>query len=244
MKRGILVFLGLSALLWAAGTAEGVAQSNPFRRMLGQEVQVIERSLWFERADGRGGFIFDRSAAMPLIRADGEDEILAVHQVRAAGGGEIWITDTGRMLLRQSNLGGWTYFPTDRPDGVIVEPVGQAQPLVAQPMDGDDLERAATEMAQTLAQISRKEVLAELTALDPQGNAYMADAMRMVSRGADLAPRRHVRDLEVVRLGVGEAPRVSYDGQVLDVSITPSLGYGGRPSSALIRRSFEAQPPG
>lgn len=243
MKRGILVLLGLSALLWAAGTAEGVAQSNPFRRMLGQEVQVIERSLWFERADGRGGFIFDRSAAMPLIRADGEDEILAVHQVRAAGGGEIWITDTGRMLLRQSNLGGWTYFPTDRPDGVIVEPVGQAQPLVAQPMDGEDLERAATEMAHALAQISRKEVLAELTALDPQGNAYMADAMRMVSRGADLAPRRHVRDLEVVRLGVGEAPRVSYDGQVLDVSITPSLGYGGRPSSALIRRSFEAQPP-
>jgi len=43
--------------------------------------------------------------------------------VRAAGGGEVWITDTGRMLLRQSNLGGWTYFPSDRPDGVIVEPV-------------------------------------------------------------------------------------------------------------------------
>lgn len=243
MKREIIALLVLSASLWALGTGEGVAQSNPFRRMLGQEIQTIERSLWFERADGRGGFIFDRSAPMPLIRADDDAEILAVHQVRAAGGGEVWITDTGRMLLRQSNLGGWTYFPTDRPDGVIVEPVGQAQPLTAEPMDGDTLEREASEMAHALAQISRKEVLAELTALDDQGNAYMADAMRMVRRGADLAPRRSVRDLEVVRLGVGEAPQVSYDGQVLDVSITPSLGYGGRPSSALVRRSFESHTP-
>ena len=56
-------------------------------------------------------------------------------------------------------------------------------------------------------------------------------------------PRRTVRELEVVRLGIGEAPQVSYDGQVLDVSITPSLGYGGRPSSALIRRSFENPAP-
>ena len=243
MKRGILVLLVLSAGLWALGTGEGVAQSNPFRRMLGQEVQTVERSLWFERADGRGGFTFDRSASMPLIRADDDDEIMAVHQVRAAGGGEVWITDTGRMLLRQSNLGGWTYFPSDRPDGVIVEPVGQAQPLAAEPMDGEALERVATEMAHALAQISRKEVLAELTALDPEGNAYMADAMRMVRRGADLAPRRTVRELEVVRLGIGEAPQVSYDGQVLDVSIPPSLGYGGRPSSALIRRSFENPAP-
>ena len=240
MKRGILALLVLSAGFWVLGTAEGVAQSNPFRRMLGQEVQTVERSLWYERADGRGGFTFDRSAAMPLIRSDDDDEILAVHQVRAAGGGEIWITDTGRMLLRQSNLGGWTYFPTDRPDGVIVEPVGQAEPLVAEPMDGEALEREASDMAHALAQISRNEVLAELTALDSESNAYMADAMRMVRRGADLAPRRAVRELEVVRLGVGEAPNVSYDGQVLDVSITPSLGYGGRPSSALVRRSFES----
>ena len=244
MKRGIFAFLVLSASLWTFGTAESVAQGNPFRRMLGQEIQTVERSLWFERADGRGGFIFDRSAAVPLIRSDDDtDEILAVHQVRAAGGGEMWITDTGRVLLRQSNLGGWTYFPADRPDGVIVEPVGQAQPLIAEPIDGDALERAASDMAHALAQISRKEVLAELTALDPEGNAYMADAMLMVRRGADLAPRRTVRDLEVVRLGVGEAPHVTYDGQVLDVSITPELGYGGRPSSALIRRSFETQAP-
>ncbi len=209
--------------------------------MLGQEVQAVERSLWFERADGRGGFIFDRSARMPLIQADSDDEVLAVHQARAAGGGEVWLTDTGRVMLRQSNLGGWTYFPSDRPDGVIVEPVGQARGFEVQPMEDSALERAATDMAQALAELSRNEVRAELTALDPEGNAYMADAMRMVRRGADLAPRRSVRDLQVVRLGVGERPRVSYDGQVLDISITPSMGYGGRPSSALIRQSLESQ---
>ncbi|WP_439636490.1 DUF4908 domain-containing protein [Oceanicaulis sp.] len=241
MKRGIFGLLAVSVGLCALATAEGVAQPNPFRRMLGQEVQTVERSLWFERADGRGGFIFDRSARMPLIQADSDDEVLAVHQARAAGGGEVWLTDTGRVMLRQSNLGGWTYFPSDRPDGVIVEPVGQARGFEVQPIEDSALERAATEMAQALAELSRNEVRAELTALDPEGNAYMADAMRMVQRGADLAPRRTVRDLQVVRLGVGERPRVTYDGQVLDISITPSMGYGGRPSSALIRQSFESQ---
>lgn len=241
MKRGIFGLLLVAAGLCVLGTGEGVAQSNPFRRMLGQEIQSVERSLWFERADGRGGFIFDRSARMPLIQADSDDEVLVVHQARAAGGGEVWLTDTGRVMLRQSNLGGWTYFPSDRPDGVIVEPVGQARGFEAQPMEDTALERAATDMAQALAELSRNEVRAELTALDPEGNAYMADAMRMVQRGADLAPRRSVRDLQVVRLGVGERPRVTYDGQVLDISITPSMGYGGRPSSALIRQSFESQ---
>lgn len=241
MKRGIFGLLAVSAGLFALGTVEGVAQPNPFRRMLGQDIQTVERSLWFERADGRGGFIFDRSARMPLIQADSDDEVLAVHQARAAGGGEVWLTDTGRVMLRQSNLGGWTYFPSDRPDGVIVEPVGQARGFEAQPVEDTALERAATDMAQALAELSRNEVRAELTALDPEGNAYMADAMRMVQRGADLAPRRSVRDLQVVRLGVGERPRVTYDGQVLDISITPSMGYGGRPSSALIRQSFESQ---
>ena len=241
MKRGIfgLLLVGAGALALTAGDAS--AQPNPFRRMLGQEVQTVERSLWFERADGRGGFIFDRSARLPLIQADSDDEIMAVHQARAAGGGEVWLTDTGRVMLRQSNLGGWTYFPSDRPDGVIVEPVGQARGFDVQPLEDTELERAATDMAQALAELSRNEVRAELTALDPEGNAYMADAMRMVRRGADLAPRRSVRDLQVVRLGVGERPRVTFDGQVLDISITPSMGYGGRPSSALIRQSFESQ---
>jgi len=240
MKFVFTALAAVSALvLPVVLAADGFAQSNPFRRMLGQEVQVVERSLWFERADGRGGFVFDRTAAIPLILPDEGEEIYAVERARASGGGVVWLTDTGRVLLRRSNLGGWTFFPADRPDGVIVEPVGQAQSLNAMPADERDLEAAANDMVEQLARLSRNEIRAELTALNPLGDAYMIDTMAMVERAAERAPRRALRSLVVVRMGVGEAPRVRFDGEVLDISIEPESGYAGRPSSASIRQSFE-----
>lgn len=240
MKLALTALLAVSTLgLPVMLTAEGAAQSNPFRRMLGQEVQAVERSLWFERADGRGGFVFDRSAPNPLILPDDGEEIYAVERARAAGGGEVWLTDTGRVMLRRSNLGGWTFFPSDRPDGVIVEPVGQAQALVALPVNEGALEDAANDMVEHLARLSRNEIRAEMTALDPMGDAFMIDTMMMIERAADRAPRRALRSLSVVRMGVGEAPRAQFDGEVLDVSIAPEQGYAGRPSSAIIRQSFE-----
>lgn len=240
MKSALTALLAVSTLaLPVVLTAEGAAQSNPFRRMLGQDVQAVERSLWFERADGRGGFVFDRSARNALILPDDGEEIYAVERARAAGGGEVWLTDTGRVLLRRSNLGGWTFFPADRPDGVIVEPVGQAQALVATPVDARALEDAANDMVEHLARLSRNEIRAELTDLNPMGDAYMIDTMMMIERAADRAPRRSLRELQVVRMGVAEAPRAQFDGEVLDVSIAPDEGYAGRPSSASIRQIFE-----
>lgn len=239
MKRGITTVLLLVAGVWAFGAPDGHAQVNPFRRMIGQEVQTVERSLWFERADGRGGFIFDRSAGRSLILPDDAGEVMAVARAPAAGGGEIWVTDTSRVLLRRSNLGGWTYFPADRPDGVIVEPVGQAQALAAEPVASEQLQEAATDLANRLARLSRTDVSIEVTSLSPVQNAYIVDAMTMVLIGADLAPRRALRDLEVVRIGVGEAPQVRFDGRTLDLSVQPEAQYGGRPSSARIRQAIE-----
>ena len=240
MIRGIFALLVVCAGVWASMASDGVSQSNPFRQLLGQsEQERVEASVWFERADGRGRFIVDRTSRPALLWAEGAVEVVALYRAPASGGGEVWLTDTDRTLLRESNLGGWTYFPDDRRDGVIVEPLGRARTLVAAPAGADELQDAAREMVERLARASRRQVRAELTSLTADQNPYIIDAMVMVSLGAEGASRRALRDMEVVRIGVGEAPRARFDGEVLDISVATHMGYGGRPSSDYIRRVLE-----
>lgn len=240
MFRGIFTLFVLAAGVWALLGTDGLGQSNPFRQMLGRDSQAeAPGSVWFERADGRGRFILDRTNQPNLLWNEGSMEVYAAYRGRASGGGEIWRTDTDRVVLRVSNLGGWTYFPEDRPDGVIVEPVGRARTLVAAPAGPDELQAAARDMVDVLAGLSRNDVRAELTNLTPDQNPYIVDALAMIAFGAQRAPRRTLRDLDVVRVGVGEAPRASFDGRTLDVSVAPHMGYGGRPSSEAIRITLE-----
>ena len=240
MIRGLFALLVAGAGAWALTASDGAGQSNPFRQLLGQSAQErVEASVWFERADGRGRFILDRTSRPALLWAEGAAEVRVLYRAPAAGGGEVWMTDTDQVLLREQHPRGWTYFPEDRRDGVIVEPVGRARTLVAAPAGGDALQDAARRMVDRLAAASRNDVSAELTSLTPDQNPYIIDAMVMVSIGAEGASRRAVRDLETVRIGVGEAPRARFDGRVLDVSVATHMGYGGRPSSDYIRRTLE-----
>ena len=240
MFRGITALFVLAAGVWALLSTDGVTQPNPFQQMLGRDSHSeAQQSVWFDRADGRGRFILDRTSQPNLLWTEGSMEIHAAYRGRAAGGGEVWRTDTDRIILRTSNLGGWTYFPPDRPDGVIVDPVGAARTLVAAPAGPDELQDAARDMVDTLARLSRNEVSAELTSLTPDQNPYIIDSMVMVAYGAEAAPRRDLRNLEIVRVGVGEAPRASFDGRTLDVSVAPRMGYAGRPSSEAIRLIVE-----
>lgn len=240
MIRGFLALLVVGAGVWGLTAPDGAGQTNPFRELLGQsERERVEQSQWFERADGRGRFILDRSVRPALLWREGEREVFAVNRTPAAGGGEIWLTDTDQVLLRKHNPAGWTFFPEDRRDGVIVEPVGRAQTLVAEPADAEALQDAAREMVDRMARASRNEVAAELTSLTPEQNAYIIDAMVMAAFGVEAASRRAVRDLEIVRIGIGETPQARFDGRVLDISVATELGYGGRPSSDYIRRTLE-----
>ena len=244
MIRGIAALPWIAAAIAVAIAAPADAQdggrANPLSRLVERDAPHQPPAAWYERADGRGRFVFDRSARPALVRPEGSDEVYAVHAAGAAGGGEVWLTDTDRVLLRTTNLGGVTYFPPNAPDGVLVDRVGPAEPVEIEPVSSADLEAAAEAMADRLAAMTRGSVTAELTAPGPTENAYILDTMAMIERGADAASRRAIRSLRVVRIGLGERPRASYAEGVLDISVSPELGYGGRPSSEFIRRTLEA----
>ncbi|MFW6413426.1 MAG: DUF4908 domain-containing protein [Oceanicaulis sp.] len=239
MFRGLLALFLLAAGVWAGLAGTGFAQLIGFSGSSAASGAQPVESAWYERADNRGRLILDQSSRTLLLWEEGSPEVYALRWARAAGGGEIWFADTDRAVLRMSNLGGYTYFPEDRPQGVIVDPIGPARPLVAAPADAEALQSAAQSMVERLADLSRNEVSAQLTALPEDQNPYIIDAMLMIEIGADSAQRRSLRDLEIVRVGVGEVPRASFDGRTLDVSVATARGYAGRPSSAYIRRVLE-----
>ena len=180
----------------------------------------------------------DRTAARPLLWPEGSREVFALYPARAAGGGRLYLTDSDRVLLRFSNLGGATYFPSDAPEGVIVDPDGAAGELHAEPASEREVFEAARDLVDDLVNRSRNEVVAEVTARDDVTNGYIIDMMNMVALAADRSSRRELRRLETVRIGIGEAPRARFSRGVLDISINPDLGYAGRPSSAYIAQTL------
>ena len=246
MLRGLIVPALLAACLAAGMGAPGDAQSNPLSRLVGDRAEE-RAALWYLRDDGRGRFIFDRTVRPALIWEEGAREVIAVTASPASGGGEVWRTDTGRTLMRVSRLGGATYFPDDARDGVIVESVGRAQTLVPPPITGDELRRQAERMVDALAAMRRGggAVTVEIAAPargrahSASHNAYIADAMAMIVRGADAAPRGAIRNLEEIYIGIGEAPAARFNGRMLDITLSLEDGYGGRPSSRYIERTLE-----
>lgn len=239
MSRGIIALMLVAAGAWAVSASDGLGQQNPFSRLTGREQPVEASAVWYERADRRGRFVLDRSGSPALLWQDGTTEVYAVYANRASGGGEVLLTDTDRAILRLSNLGGATFFPPDAPDGVIVEPIGQAHTLVAPPVSAQELQRVARELADAVTRINRNQVTVEVPSLGPADNAYLADTLRLAQEGLDRANRRASRDLRVVRIVTGSRADAHYSGGTLEITIAAGRGYAGRPSSDYIRRTIE-----
>jgi len=240
MSKVLIACMTVVAALSAPAAAQ---QANPFARLAGESRPVEvhreeDRARVFARVDGGGVFVLQQSGQSALLREDGSQEVIALAPARGVRGGVVWVTDTNQALLRfsaRSEAAG-TYFPHDAATGVIVEPVGLADPLAMPPMSDDDLRTAARDAAQALAETVRGEVSAEIAPLSPLDNGFIADALRMAAIAAEAAPEHRVRGLRTVRVRSGDAPAAEFDGRVLEITITPTLGYGGRPSSRYLQR--------
>jgi len=235
----MIALLLAAAGAWAVLAGDGLGQQNPFSRLTGREQTIEASAVWYERADRRGRFVLDRSSSPALLWQDGANEVYAVYVNRASGGGEVLLTDTDRAMLRLSNLGGATFFPPDAPDGVIVEPIGPAHTLVAPPVNSQELQRIARELADSVTRINRNQVTVEVPSLGPSDNAYLADTLRLAQIGIDEASRRSVRGLETIRVVSGSRADARYSGGTLELTIAAGRGYAGRPSSDFIRRAID-----
>ena len=244
MKIKALISTLLFAVFSYGFSAPCMAQFNPFSRLVNEHHEAKPRDAsaqWFERADGQGRFVFDQSYLPGLIWDQNADEIWVVTPRRASGGGTVWVTDTGEIRLQFTHIGGVTYFPESEPNGVMVEQVGRAHTLAADPMDDEALRGVAEAVAQSVSSYRGETIILEVPPRGSLDNGYIAECVRVIEHALHTVDPRHLQNLDRIEIRYDLDPDVQVYEGALQVTIVPEMGFGGHPSSDRIAQIVRRQ---
>jgi hypothetical protein len=182
-------------------------------------------------------FIFDRSngARAALLRFDGDPEVHILRPVMAAGGGEIYRTEDGNIMLRVTPHGGIIVYTRNLRTGAPASEEGQVPPLTPAAMAFAEMQ----ERMRQLQALARRNVGQAVTftfqtqsQISPPAAGVVVDAAERAAEGLASAPMTTVRRVIIT---IGPTPRVMMQGDLLMIQVAPQLGYAGRPSSNTIR---------
>jgi hypothetical protein len=228
-----------AAPAWAG--PEGFRQS-----MLGQSFEAREFSTpsvaRYISEDG-DGFVLDRSQGRVLLKFDNSPEVWALQAHPAPRGDIIYKNDLGEPVLRATRLGGVTLFTEQRPGGSAAALAGGGSPLRLQPLGPQALlERLA--QASARASHAAKHLIPFDADATPASSALIADAAVVASEAVVRMTRRTDSRLllgrfKQVKLTEGRRAGVQLAKGALQITVAPSLGMAGRPSSERIVAAAE-----
>ena len=191
----------------------------------------------FYASDSGEAFVFDRAASPPLMRFESSQEIWVLRPEPGPRGDTIYKNDLGEPMLRATRLGGLTLFTMDAPGGMAVAMQGEAPPIHPPAI----LSPAA--LLQRLAQASAhaSHALQRLVVFDapdvtPESAYLIADAAAVTAEaigGLDKKTREGLKLSRVV-FESGHAPSADSSDSVLVITVAPTRGVAGRPSSRRI----------
>jgi hypothetical protein len=195
--------------------------------------------------DSGGGFVLDRSGAHPLIRFDDNPEVWSLSVSRGPRGDLIYWNDLEQPLLRITKFGGVTVYTARRPEGSAASMDGPASPIRLRSVGVVGLARALFEASSRSTHAAQHLVAYDAPNANPGNDGLIADAALVTSEAmAGLASRPGGRALinriSRVSLRSGHEPGVLVRGGSLVISIAPSQGLAGRPSSLRIQQALGA----
>lgn len=187
------------------------------------------------------GFVLDRTATRPLLRFESSSEVWVLHPQAAPRGDTIYKNDIGEPVLRATKVGGLTLFTPDRPEGTAVAVAGQSQPIRLAPMGPNTL---LQRLAQASGRASRAagRLIPFGADATPSSAALIADAAGLAAEAvAQVAARRGgknaLKDIRRIYIAQGRRPEAEVQDNVLVITVSPSQGLAGRPSSQRIARA-------
>lgn len=192
------------------------------------------------------GFTFDRSSS--AVRFDGGREIIVLMRQSAPNGGVIYFNDVGEPVLKVSGLGGMTLFTPEQPQGIPVSFVAVAAPirmevLIRPGLDMSDwVQSMSRDISRAVGPGARIGIEAPLP-LDQDAYPLLADVLLLTQQAVVRNARRErarekMRALSTIFVQMGSAPAVKVERDVLRITIAPSRGIAGRPSSEKIARAL------
>lgn len=197
--------------------------------------------------DEGGVFILDRSTPRPLLKFEDDPEIWVLQPAKGPRGDIIYRNDLGEEMLRATSLGGMTVFTERRPEGSAAALDGASSPLRIAALSPAGLFSRFYQASVRASRAAQHQVGFETREdAEPASAAYLADAAVVASEALiDMAAQPKgkaelARIVDVV-IAQGARPAAFLQKGVLTVTIVPSEGVFGRPSSRRIERAAGAR---
>jgi hypothetical protein len=189
--------------------------------------------------DEGGSFILDRTQSLALLKFDDSSEVWVLVAVRGPRGDMIYKNDVGEPMLRFTRLGGMTVFTPKRPTGAAAALVGSAISLKPGVIGPLELYRRLYQSSVRISRAVQHTVIVEAPDTGPGSDVLIADAAVVTTEVfVALASQPGTRPLvaPISRIQFIEGPRagVSLQSGVLTITVSPTAGLAGRPSSRRI----------
>ncbi len=186
-------------------------------------------------------FTLDRSATPPLLRFEGQDEVMALTITPGPRGDEFYKTDTGDVVLRATALGGLILYTPEAREGMPAAMVGQTQPLPPLLAPKSVMKRRLEVIAGDLGRTLGRTVQLATPEGDDVAAGVIVDAAQRAAQAISAARPALAADRPLlIRIGYSKTPQATWSAGALTVQIDPARGYAGRPSSAAIARAVQA----
>jgi hypothetical protein len=179
-------------------------------------------------------FVFDRSGGRAaLVQFENDPEVHVLRPVMAAGGGEIYRTENGDVMLRVTPQGGIIVYTRTMRTGAPAAEEARVGPLAPEAMQFQEMQDRFTRLqAQARRRVGQNVSFTVPARMSASTAGVVVDAAERAAEGLAAAPMTNVRR---VIISVGPNPAVALRGDVLFIQVAPQMGYAGRPSSNTIR---------
>jgi len=193
-------------------------------------------------ADSGEGFILDRSGRHPLLRFDRRDETWVLRPSAAPRGDVIYRNDAGDQVLRVTPSGGMTVYTPRAPGGSPASFSGAGQSLTPPVLGPHLLFRLMAQRSYMVSQAVGGR-LVEVNLDGDQSESLCVEAMivatdAVIRIARSPTARQYLSDLRSISIVEGPRAGVTYARGQLIVTVAPSEGMAGRPSSARIIRAI------
>jgi hypothetical protein len=231
--RGAAAFAAALALA-SPGVALAQQRQTPPAAPPVQGLYQTSGATRYATPDGAVRFVFDRSGGRAaLVRFEGDPEVHVLRPAMAAGGGEIYRTEDGGLMLRVTPHGGVIVYTRANRSGAAASEEARVAPLTPQAIAVADMQQRF----RNLQQRARRSVGQTVTFMVPSqmsapAAGVVVDAAERAAEGLASAPMTNIRRVTIT---IGSAPRAAVRGDQLFIQVAPQMGYAGRPSSNTIR---------
>src|SRR5262245_19326964 len=234
--RGAAAFAAALTLTGAPGVAQAQPQS-PQPSPLAQGLLNDPQSTGAKRyatPDGSVRFVFDRTLGrVALVRFEGDPEVHVLRPVMAAGGGEIYRTEDGDVILRVTPHGGIIVYTRLHRTGAPAAEEADVAPLAPEAVAQAGMrERLRQLQAQAARSVGQQVTFDAPVQVNGPASGVVLDAAERAAQGLADAPLTTVRHVVIT---IGPQPGVVLREETLIIQVAPQMGYAGRPSSNTIR---------